>query len=289
MTNRILSSSRKMIFSYFRQIDTNCIKENVVYLVFNNTLATLFCKVAKTVKTFVLPFSFFIKKIYVYTYFNSSVQGEINGVNDKKANQQHLYKIYILSLNKKKPPSSNTYHTAASLYINFGYLFTYPQYSFKMHLLVLLLLTVCCWADIKVAVDEKGRYNISVNGNVWLRSSRTALYVNNKWYSSDDNSLPLTSITYGQGTDPNLGSWNETQLNFDLNASGTRTKVVGRIRQWSQVSAVTFQLDTGDQLLTNTQTLDTREVRTAFPSFHVEQIAAREQRGYFTFEGKMII
>ena len=157
-----------------------------------------------------------------------------------------------------------------------------------MRLLVLLLLTVCCWADIKVSVDEKGGYNISVNGAIWLRSSRTALYVNNKWYSSDDNSLPLTSITYGQGTDPNLGSWNETQLNFDLNASGTRTKVVGRIRQWSQVSAITFQLDTGDQLLTNTQPLDTRQVRTAFPSFHVEQIAAREQRGYFTFEGKII-
>ncbi len=49
-----------------------------------------------------------------------------------------------------------------------------------MHLLVLFLLTIGCWGDIKVSVDDKGGYNISINGNVWLRSSRTSLYVDNK-------------------------------------------------------------------------------------------------------------
>jgi hypothetical protein len=147
---------------------------------------------------------------------------------------------------------------------------------------------VGCWCDIKVSVDEKGGYNISINNNLWLRSYRTALYVDNKWYSSDNNSLPLTSISTAQGNDPNLGAWNETQLNFDLVRSGTHTKIMGSIRQWQEVSAITFHLDTGNQVLTNTVPLDSKTVRTAFPSFHIEQIGEMEERGYFTFEGKII-
>ncbi len=75
-----------------------------------------------------------------------------------------------------------------------------------MHFLVLLLLIVGCWCDIKVSIDQKGGYKISIDSNTWIRSSRTALYVDNKWYSSDDNSLPLTNISTDQGNDPNLGS-----------------------------------------------------------------------------------
>jgi hypothetical protein len=156
-----------------------------------------------------------------------------------------------------------------------------------MHLLVLFLLTISCWGDIKVSVDDKGGYNISINGNVWLRSSRTSLYVDNKWFSTDDNSLPLTSISIAQGIDPNLGSWNETQLNYDLVRDETHTKVVGSIRQWTSIEAITFHFDTGDQVLTNTDPLDTDRVRTVFPSFNIEQIDRMDQRGYFTFEGKI--
>ena len=156
-----------------------------------------------------------------------------------------------------------------------------------MHLLVFFLLFVSCRADLKVSVDDKGGFTLSVDGNIWLRSSRTALYADDQWYSSDNNSLPLTSISTAQGTDPNLGSWNETQLNYDLLRSGTHTKIVGRIRQWSMVSAITFHLDTGDQVLMNTVSLGTSGVRTVFPSFHVEQIGDDDQRGYFTFEGGM--
>jgi hypothetical protein len=157
-----------------------------------------------------------------------------------------------------------------------------------MHLFVFFLLVLGCWCDIKVTVDNKGGFNISIDNILWLRSARTALYADNKWYSSDDNTLPLTGISYDQGNDPNLGGWNETQLNYDLVLSGMHTKVVGRIRQWSEVSALTFHLDTGDQVLTNTVPLDAKTVRTVFPSFHIEQIQTRDQRGFFTFEGQIL-
>jgi hypothetical protein len=157
-----------------------------------------------------------------------------------------------------------------------------------MHLLVFVFLIVGCWGDIKVSVDQQGKYNISIDSNIWLRSSHTAIYVDNKWYSSDNNSLPLISISSAQGNDPNLGSWNETQLNYDLVQSGTHTKIVGHIRQWNSVSAITFHLDTGDQVMTNTFPLNATQVRTVFPSFNIEQIDGKDQRGYFTFEGKII-
>ena len=134
-----------------------------------------------------------------------------------------------------------------------------------MSLRVLLLLIVGCSCDIKVSVDQKGDYNISINNNLWLRSSHTALYVDNKWYSSDDNSLPLLNISSDQGDDPNLGSWNETQLNFDLLRNGTHTKIVATIRQWNDISAITFHLNTGNEILTNTKPLDADAVRTVFP------------------------
>ena len=154
-----------------------------------------------------------------------------------------------------------------------------------MYLSVFFILVVSCWGDLKVSIDDKGGFTLSVNNNIWLRSSRTALYVDDQWYSSDNNSLPLTSISTAQGNDPNLGSWNETQLNYDLVRSGTHTKVVGRIRQWSSASAITFHLDTGDQVLMNKVPLDKSRVRTAFPSFQVKEESDDDQRGYFSLEG----
>ena len=155
-----------------------------------------------------------------------------------------------------------------------------------MHFLPFLLLVLGCACDIQVTIDNKGGYNISIDGNLWLRSSRTALYADDKWYSSNDNSLPLTSMAMDQGTDPNLGAWNETQLNYDLVRGGTHSKVVGRIRQWKDVSAITFHLDTGDQVLTSSKSLDAKTVRTIFPSFVIEQTSKANQQGYFTFEGQ---
>jgi len=156
-----------------------------------------------------------------------------------------------------------------------------------MHFLVLLPLIVGCWADIQVSVDQKGGYSLFVGERQWLRSSRTAIYVDNTWYSSDNNSLPLMNIAYEQGNDPNLGSWNETQLIYDLVRSGIHTKIVGHIRQWNLFSAITFHLDTGDQILTNTVPFNIDHVRTVFPSFHIEQMDMNDQRGSFTFEGKI--
>ena len=152
-----------------------------------------------------------------------------------------------------------------------------------MHLLVFVLLIFRCSADMKVSIDAKGGYEISINNSPWLRSSRTALYVDNKWYSSDDNSLPLTNISTSRGNDPILGSWSETQLNYDLVRNGMHTNIVGRIRQWQVFSAVTFHLETGDQEMTNTVPLNEKYVRTIFPSFEIEQISDHDQRGYFTY------
>ena len=155
-----------------------------------------------------------------------------------------------------------------------------------MHILFLLGFIVGCWADLTVIVDQKGGYNISVNNYLWLRSARTALYIDTKWYSTGDNSLPLSSITTAQGTDPNLGAWNETQLNFDLNRNGTHSKVVASIRQWGAVPAITFHLNTGEQVLTNSNPLDVQHIQTVFPSFHIEKTDPKDRRGFFTFEGK---
>lgn len=155
-----------------------------------------------------------------------------------------------------------------------------------MHPLLFFFLLVGCWAEIKVSIDEKGGYKIIANDKIWLRSSYAALYTDNKWYSSEDNSLPLTSITTAQGNDPYLGNWNETQLNYDLARNGTHTKIVASIRQWQDISAITFHFSTGDQTLTNTVPLDRDQVRTVFPSFNIEQLDKDDQRGYFTFEGR---
>jgi hypothetical protein len=156
-----------------------------------------------------------------------------------------------------------------------------------MHFVVFLLLIVGCWCDIRVQVDQKGGYNITVNNQLWLRSSRTAIYVDDQWYSTENNSLSLISITDEQGTDPNLGSWNETKLTYNLVRNQATTSIVAHIRQWSIVSAFTFHLETGDTALTNKMPLDFDSVRTVFPSFHIEKIDANDQRGYVTFAGKV--
>lgn len=156
-----------------------------------------------------------------------------------------------------------------------------------MYFLVFLLLIVTCYSDVRVSVDPNGGYTLFVRDQPWLRSARTALYVDNQWYSSDNQSLPLINITSAQGNDPNLGAWNETQLIYDLVRNGVHTNIVGHIRQWTAISAITFHLDTGDQMMTNTLPLDTNQLRTVFPSFYIEQIDMDDQRGFFTFDGQM--
>jgi hypothetical protein len=157
------------------------------------------------------------------------------------------------------------------------------------HLLLLLRLTVECWGwgNIEVSVDQKGGYNITVGNRLWLRSSRTAIYVDNKWYSSDDGSLPLIGVDFTSGFDPNLGDYRDFQLSYDLVRSGIHTTIVGHIRDWYPSFGISFHLDTGNQTMTNTVPLDMDTVRTVFPSFFIEKIDQSDQRGYFTFEGKI--
>jgi hypothetical protein len=159
-----------------------------------------------------------------------------------------------------------------------------------MRSLILLLLVIAqCWSEVRINIDPRGNFDIIVANRLWLRSARTAIYADDRWYSSDENSLPLLNISTAQGTDPFLGLWNETQLNYNLVRPQGSTLVVGRIRQWSIVSAFTFHLDVGSHDLTNTIALDLEEVRTVFPSFHIEQIDSNDQRGYFTFGGEYFL
>lgn len=155
-----------------------------------------------------------------------------------------------------------------------------------MRLLVFVLLFVSCACNIQVSVNRiNGNYNISIGDYRWLRSSRTALYADNHWYSSNDSSLPLIDTRIVQGYDSNLGSWNETQLIYSLNRGGIVSNVTGRIRQWNSQPAITFYLDTGDKPLINSDPLDKNQVRTIFPSFNIEQFTTNDNRGYFIFQG----
>ena len=106
-----------------------------------------------------------------------------------------------------------------------------------MRLVVFLIVIVGCWCDIRVLIDENGGYNITVNNQIWLRSSGIGIYVDDRWYSTENNSLPLLGITTAQGTDPYLGSWNETKLTYNLLRNETATSIVAHIRQWSIVSS----------------------------------------------------
>lgn len=158
-----------------------------------------------------------------------------------------------------------------------------------MRFAVFLLFIVGCWCDVKVLIDQSGSYNIIVDNQVWLRSGRTAIYADSKWYSTEDNSLILASIDAAQGEDPNLGNWNETILVYNVTNSQTLTKISARIRQWSIVSAFSFHLDTGDKVLSNILPLDVNQVRTVFPSFRIEQLGMNDQRGFFALSGNVVI
>ncbi|CAF1261231.1 unnamed protein product [Rotaria sordida] len=156
-----------------------------------------------------------------------------------------------------------------------------------MRLVVFLLVIVGCWCDVRILIDEDGGYNITVNNQLWLRSSRTAIYTDTQWYSTEDNSLILTNVTVAEGDDPNLGGWNQTTLTYDLVSNQTSTSISAHIRQWNIISAFTFHLETGDNALTDRIALDMEQVRTVFPSFYIEKIDMNDQRGFFTFEGLM--
>jgi hypothetical protein len=97
----------------------------------------------------------------------------------------------------------------------------------------------------------------------------------------------LLGITTAQGIDPYLGSWNETKLTYNLVRNQATTSIVAHIRQWSLVPAFTFHLETGDTALTNQILLTMDQVRTVFPSFHIEKIGVNDQRGYFTLGGEI--
>ena len=156
-----------------------------------------------------------------------------------------------------------------------------------MHLVVFLLLILRCWCDIQVLIDSYGDYNITINNQLWLRSSRTAIYADDRWYSTEDKSLSFVSITTAEGTDPNLGRWNETKVTYDLVRTGKTTPVIAHIRQWSMVSAFTFHLETGDIELTAKIGLGNDTVRTVYPSFLIEKMNINDDRGYITLGGNI--
>ena len=154
-----------------------------------------------------------------------------------------------------------------------------------MRLAVLLLFIVGCWCDMRVLIDDHGNYNITVNNQVWLRSSRTAIYTDDRWYSTENNSLSLIDITTTHGLDPALGAWNETVFTYHLIRNQQMIPIVTSIRQWSMVSAITFYLDTGNAVLPIHEPLSVDDTRTVFPSFLIERMNKDDERGYFTYAG----
>ena len=130
-----------------------------------------------------------------------------------------------------------------------------------MRLVVFLLLVIVCCCDIQVLTDRNGEYNITINDQIWLRSSRTGIYADDRWYSTEDKSLSLIDIRTAQGMDPSLGSWNETKLIYHLIRDQKTISVVARIRQWNIISALTFYLETGNTSFTSKKTLEQLEVR----------------------------
>jgi hypothetical protein len=189
--------------------------------------------------------------------------------------------FFFLNHNKKE----FSYHSHT--YIKYGHILSCFYYLLKMRLFVFLLLIVGCSCDLQILIDSNGGYNITINNKVWLRSSRTAIYADDRWYSTEDMSLPLVSITTAEGTDPILGNWNETRLTYNLVRSQKPTPIVARIRQWDLVSALTFYLETGDVELTTNTVLHMDDVRTVFPSFFVEKMDQNDHRGYFRVGGEI--
>jgi len=90
----------------------------------------------------------------------------------------------------------------------------------------------------------------------------------------------------GSGFDPKLGDYIAIQLSYDLVRSGLHTEIVGHyvtgipVQQF--ISFGNWQSNHDEY-----RPLDMDHVRTIFPSFHIEQIDTNDQRGYFTFEGKI--
>ena len=99
-----------------------------------------------------------------------------------------------------------------------------------MRLVVFFLLIVGCCCDIQVLTDHNGGCNITINNQLWFRSSRTGIYTDDRWYSTEDKSLSLINIITAHGTDPNLGRWNKTKLNHQLVRSQKTASVVTHIR-----------------------------------------------------------
>jgi hypothetical protein len=129
---------------------------------------------------------------------------------------------------------------------------------------------------MQIWIDESGGYNITVNNQIWLRSSRTAIYVDDRWYSTENKSLHLIDIATIQGLRPILGTWNETIFTY-LVPEKNMTGIAASIRQWNMISAFTFYLQTSNTALTTKEALEKDDVRTVFPSFLIERMNENDE------------
>lgn len=157
--------------------------------------------------------------------------------------------------------------------------------SVSIYFLLIFVQTYFC--DLKVSIDsESGNYNLTVNQRLWLRSSYTGLYFNNRWFRSGDGSLSLVESIFRRGNDLLLGEWNETQLIFHFNNRNQSFNMTGAIRQWKTLPAVTFYWNNTSSDIRNEHLLDMDRVSTVFPSFYVEKFSEDDRRAYLTFGGK---
>ena len=92
-------------------------------------------------------------------------------------------------------------------------------------------------SGFNLVTDNKGGYQIQINGQTWLSNAPSFVTSGGKTYSADDGSLKLASVTKETGEDV-LGKWTAQVL---LYQPGTLpNKVKFSFKQYSDISAVIF-------------------------------------------------
>jgi hypothetical protein len=149
--------------------------------------------------------------------------------------------------------------------------------------MLIISISLC---DIDVLIDEdEGAYKILVSDVIWLRSSYTGLYTNNRWYKTSDGSLALIDLILKEGSDELLGEWNESELIYQFEMNEKFVNISTSILEWKSIPAIIFSFSNGLNELNNEISLDMDRVQTVFPSFYIENVDNNDDLGYLTFGG----
>ena len=147
--------------------------------------------------------------------------------------------------------------------------------------------------SLDAALSADGSYELRVNGAVWLQSADTFVTASGRKYSAKDGSLRPGpgGVSVISGTDPALGSYKGTQIEWKAGATPfvTSIKVItnpdrdeGRVvlfeQSFPEGAEGTAPVD-GDPLALSNGGLS------AFPSFYIRE---NPSLGYLTFSGRFL-